>query len=147
MTATFLVGQLALVTAAAFVGAAFYITFAEQPARLNLDDRALLVEWKLSYQRGFAMQASLALISTLLGLLTFWWTRHLPWFAGAIVIFSNWPYTLLVMLPVNKRLAAMPNDKANDEVRRLVEVWGRMHALRGGLGFAAVLLYVWAQTS
>jgi hypothetical protein len=142
-----LIGQLALVTAAAFVGAAFYITFAEQPARLSLDDRALLAEWKLSYQRGFAMQASLALISTLLGLLTFWWTRNLLWFAGAIVIFSNWPYTLLVMLPVNKRHAATPKEKADGDVRRLVEAWGRMHTLRGALGFVAVLLYVWALTS
>jgi hypothetical protein len=64
-----IVGQLALIDAAVFAGAAFYVNVAEQSPRLNLDDRSLLTEWKPAYKRGFGMQASLAVAGFLLGLL------------------------------------------------------------------------------
>ena len=69
-------GLLALVAAAIFTGAAFYVNVAEQPARLSLDDRALLTEWKSAYKRGAAMQAPLALIGFLFGMLAWWQAAH-----------------------------------------------------------------------
>ena len=136
--------NLALITAALFAGAAVYVNAAEQPARLALDDRALLAEWKPSYAYGKLMQASLALISTVFGLLAAYLTGRWIWLAGAALILAPWPWTLFVILPVNKVLEATPADAANAATRRLIERWGRLHAVRSALGVAATLVYLWA---
>ena len=135
---------LALVTAAAFTGAAIYVSVAEQPARLVLDDRALLAQWKPSYAHGALMQASLALVSTVFGLLAFWMTRDWRWLVGALLILANWPYTLVVILPVNKRLNATPLEAASAQTRDMIKTWGSLHAGRSALGLAATAAYLWA---
>jgi hypothetical protein len=63
---------------------------------------------------------------------------------GAALIFANWPYTLIVILPVNKRLEATAPDAANAETRGLIERWGLLHGGRSALGAAATLVYLWA---
>jgi Anthrone oxygenase len=137
-----LAGQVALVFAAAFAGAALYINVAEQPARLRLDDKSLLAHWKPSYERGFAMQASIAVVSGVLGLIAAWFMWDWRWIIGSVLILANWPYTLLSIMPTNDRLKAISNENANSTSRTMIETWGRLHAVRTGLGMAATLGYL-----
>lgn len=139
-----LAGALALVAAALFTGAAVYISVAEQPARLRLEPGPLLAQWKPSYERGLAMQATLAVVAAVLGVLAYVADPDWRWLAGAALSLANWPYTFLAIMPTNKRLMATPVEAASTEARRLIETWGRLHAVRGGLGAAATALFLWA---
>src|SRR5260370_34891668 len=123
-----LAGQLALIVAALFAGAAVYINVVEQPARLGLDDHALLTECKPAYKRGFAMQASLAMIGFLLGLLAWWQTGQWPWLLGAAILLANWPYTLVGIMPTNRRLMATEPASAGPATRPLIEKRPSVHA-------------------
>ena len=139
-----LAGELALVVAAIFSGAALYVSVAEQPARLHLDDTALLTEWKPAYKRGFAMQAPLAVIGFVLGLIAWWQSGDWLWALGAVVLVANWPYTLVVIMPTNNKLTAIESAGAGPETRALIETWAKLHAGRTALGFAATILFLWA---
>jgi hypothetical protein len=142
-----LAGLVALIVAALFAGAAIYVSVAEQPARLALKDQAMLCEWKPSYKRGFAMQAPLAIVGCVLGLVAWWQTRESGFLIGAIAMIANWPWTLLGIMPTNNALMATEIEAAGPETRELVLKWGSLHAVRTALGFVATAAFLWAALS
>ena len=139
-----LTGLAALVAAALFTGAAVYINIAEQPARLGLDDRAMLAEWKPSYKRGLTMQASLAVIGFLIGAAAWWQLGGWQWLAGAVLLVANWPYTMFGIMPTNNQLMAADPSSAGPDTRALITTWGKLHAVRSLLGGLATIMFVWA---
>jgi len=137
-----LAGQLALVAAAVFTGAAFYVNYVEQPARLALDDRSLLAEWKPAYKRGYVMQASLAVVGFLLGIFAWRATGAGAFLVGALLIVANWPWTLLGIAPTNKVLMATDLAEAGSDTRVWLLKWNRLHAVRTVLGGLAVVAFL-----
>jgi hypothetical protein len=136
------VGQLALIAAAIFTGAAFYINFAEHPARLTLDDRALLAQWKPAYKRGYLMQASLAIVGFLLGLLAWWLTGRIAFVIGGVLMVANWPWTVFGIMPTNRTLMATDLSDAGAHTRAFLIKWNALHAVRTVLGGLAVVFFL-----
>lgn len=132
---------ISLVLATLFAGVALYITFVEHPARLATSDAAMLAQWRPSYKRALPIQASLAVLGGVLGLVVWYQTGDWPWLAGGVVLLANWPFTLIGVMPTNKRLMAMPASEAGADSRALLRRWGALHNVRSLLGGLAAALF------
>ena len=139
---TELVGIVATLAASLFAGAAIYINLVEHPARLMCGTELAARQFAPSYKRATVMQVSLALLATLAGLGQWLSGAGISWLAGALLIFAVIPFTLIVILPTNNKLLEPGRDKGSDETRRLLDTWGRLHAVRSLLSLAATVTYL-----
>jgi len=136
----------ALIAAAFFTGAAGYITLVEHPARLQLEDGPLLAQWQPSYAKALPIQSGLAIIGGVCGLGAWYFSRDWLWIAGSVALLANWPFTLLAIMPTNRRLKAIRPDQAKPEIRPLLLTWGKLHSVRSVLGLGSTLLFAWCLT-
>ena len=136
-------GFIALVFAAAFAGAAIYVSWVEQPARLKLDDQALLSEWGPSDQRGVALLAAFALASGIAGFLAWFELDDVRWVFGALIVISTWPYAFFVMAPLNNQILSLHGSDVG-AARALVRQWGLIESGFAAIGVVAVAMFLWA---
>ena len=125
-----------------FFGAALYINLVEQPARVSCGVPLAVTEWRPSYKRGTLMQASLALIGSVAALLAWWLQGSAGWLIGGSLFLLVVPFTLIVILPTNRRLESQDLDIRSEEAGRLLWRWGRLHAVRTILSGIAFLVFL-----
>lgn len=131
-----MIGIAALMFASLFTGAAFYINVAEHPARMVLPPDQARAQWVPAYKRGYAMQATLAVLAGVCGVLLWWRWGSALHLAGGILMLLNWPWTLFAIMPVNRRLLAGDGD-----VAAMLTRWNRLHAVRTILGAAGMACF------
>lgn len=129
-------------TSGIFAGAAVYVNLVEQPARLSCGVQVAVTEWRPSYKRDTLMQVPLALIGSLSALVSWWFDGGRAWLVGGLLLLLVIPFTLVVILPTNKRLESQELDLRSEEADRLLRRWGRLHAVRSLLSGAAFLVFL-----
>ena len=134
----------ALICAALFTGAAGYITLVEHPARLRLEDMPMLAQWQPSYAKALPIQSGLAIGGGIAGMGSWYLSGNLLWMFGSLVLLANWPFTLIAIMPTNKRLQSIRPDRAGRESRTLLLSWGKLHNIRSVLGAVSTAMFAWA---
>lgn len=134
--------MIATLAAGIFFGAAAYVNLVKHPARISCGVPLAVTHWRPSYKRGTLMQAPLALIGSLSALTAWWFEKSPAWLVGGLLLLLIVPFTLVVILPTNKRLESQELDLNSQEARRLMERWGRLHGIRSILSGVAFLIFV-----
>jgi hypothetical protein len=88
-------------------------------------------------QTTLAALGLLASIAAWLAGATFWWL------IGGVALGAVIPFTLIVILPTNKRLLSPTLDKRSAQTRQLLGRWVMLHAVRSVLSALAFLLFVY----
>ncbi len=135
-------GLIALTFAAAFAGAAIYVNWVEQPARLALDDEALLSEWGPSDSRAVALLLAFALAAAVGGFIAYFETQDVRYVFGALIAISSWPYAFVVMAPLNNQILALRGTDVG-AARALVRQWGYIEVGFAAIGVLAVAMFLW----
>ena len=126
-----------------FTGAALYVSLVEHPARMSCGTKIAATEFIPSYKRGAVMQGSLAIVSFLTGLAAWRLGGDVRWLVGGVLIGLAVPYTLVAVKPTNDRLLDPARNPTSAETQRLLQRWGKLHAVRSGLGVLATLEYLY----
>ena len=133
---------LALLAAALFTGGSLYISIVEHPARMRAGIPIAAAEFREMYRRAAPWQASSAALALVAGGLAAWNGAEHVWAWGGLAVGVVIPFTLFVMMPVNKRLLD-PTPLPEREARVLLTQWGRLHWIRSGLGLIGLVLLLW----
>jgi Domain of unknown function (DUF1772) len=132
--------MLATVCAGAFAGAAIYISAVEHPARMSCGTELAVREFAPSYERATVMQASLAVVGCITGLVSAWMMAD-PWIAvGAMCLGAVVPFTLVVILPTNKLLLDPSLDPRSRKAADLLDRWARLHMTRSVMSSVAFVV-------
>jgi hypothetical protein len=137
-------GKLALAFAAAFAGASFYVNWVEQPARLKLDEEALLSEWGPSDSRGVSLLAAFALLAAIAGFIAYFELQDVRWAFGALIIIASWLYAYFLMAPLDNQIRSLRGGEVA-AAQALVRQWGIVESGLTAIGAAAVLMFLWAE--
>jgi len=133
---------IAVVCSGLFAGAAIYVNLVEHPARLECGTAVAVTQFGPSYRRAAVTQAALAATGCATAVVAGIQGRVTTVLTAGLLLGAVIPFTLLVVLPTNKRLLDPALDRASAEAALLLARWGRLHAVRTIASMIAFLLLV-----
>lgn len=121
---------LAVIIAGIITGGAWAYTLEIHPALIKAQPRSSLDVFTPMFNHANRMQpllgATVAIIALIISLMTGNWF----WFIAALIMQVIGPYTIFVLMPLNRRLMAKDADPNNPALISDLKLWGGLHLVR-----------------
>ena len=125
-----------------FTGAAVHISLVEHPARMQTGTGSALRVFAPSVKRATVTQLSL-IVAGFLGSLAAWRSgSDARWLISGGLLVWLIPFTVLAILPINKKLLEPQTANDLDSAEQLLRRWGELHAVRSVSGLASLLTFL-----
>jgi hypothetical protein len=113
-----------------FAGAALYVGLVEHPARMSNTLDIALAEFRPSYKRAAVMQVILAVVGAAGAIGAYFLGRGVSTLVAGIVLAIVIPFTLIVIMPINRQLLDETRMAQTPDTQELLEKWGQLHNVR-----------------
>lgn len=121
---------LAVVVAGIITGGAWAYTLEIHPALTEASPRSSLDVFTPMFQHANRMQPLLGGVVALLTLVVSFMTGNWIWFIAALIMQAIGPYTIFVLMPLNRRLMAEDADPDSPALLADLKSWGSLHLVR-----------------
>jgi hypothetical protein len=131
---------LTLLFTSLFFGASLYVSVVEQPARLACQTDAALAQWRPSFKRAAAMQILFTIAGVVCAVFAYFLHSNMMGLLGGLILATVAPYTLIIIMPVNRLLLNPERTAETPDTASLIEKWGKLHLVRTVVSFIALVM-------
>lgn len=133
---------IATTAAGLFAGGSTYVSVAEHPAWLEVGPALAVRHFGAAARRAAIMQGGLAVVGLVSSMIAWLQGSGSGWLLGGLMLALMVPFTLIIIMPTNRRLEDPQLDAGSREATELLTRWGRLHAVRTAVGMAVFILFV-----
>jgi hypothetical protein len=134
--------SVATVAVGLFAGASAYVTVVQHPAWVQCGPALSVRHFAASTRRAAILQGGLAVVGLVSSAVAWFLGSGIGWLLGGLLLGAMIPFTLVIIMPTNRRLENPQLDAGSREAAVLLLRWGRLHAVRTAVGIAVFIMFV-----
>ena len=123
-------------------GVALTATLIVHPILVEVKKTSAVEFFKPFFDKTHILVLILSIFVTILALVYSIFTGDLWWVGVSLLLHLNGPYTLLFMMPINKRLMDENVDPLSEQTANDLKRWGKLHLVRTFLNGIIFLVFI-----